>query len=138
MCALQFLYAKVLNLAPPWIKSLTEAIARAASPARIAQLSKPPSGTRTRNSPPAIPSTLSPRFCYSYFALYGDPLLNTEIDPYPDGYLARLAEAGVDGVWLQAVLYKLAPFPWDIGYSSHYQCMGHDGDQGKDHTGTGG
>jgi len=60
------------------------------------------------------------RFCYSYFALYGDPLLEASADPYPDGYLARLAQAGVNGVWLQAVLYKLAPFPWDPGRSAQY------------------
>jgi hypothetical protein len=53
------------------------------------------------------------RFCYSYFALYGDPLLEPDPDPYPDGYLARLSQTGVNGVWLQAVLHKLAPFPWD-------------------------
>jgi alpha-glucuronidase len=40
-------------------------------------------------------------------------LLGDELDPYPEGYLARLAQAGVNGVWLQAVLYKLAPFPWE-------------------------
>ena len=61
------------------------------------------------------------KFCYSYFALYGDPLLETEADPYPEGYLARLANAGVTGVWLQAVLYKLAPFPWDPERSLRYQ-----------------
>ena len=61
------------------------------------------------------------RFCYSYFAVYGDPLLDSSNDPYPDGYLARLAAAGVDGVWLQAVLYKLAPFPWDAKLSEHYE-----------------
>jgi hypothetical protein len=53
------------------------------------------------------------RFCSSYFALYGDPLLTPELDPYPDGYLARLAAAGVNGVWLQGVLSKLAPVPWE-------------------------
>lgn len=58
-----------------------------------------------------------PRFCYSYFALYGDPLLDKRLDPYPDGYLARLAELGVNGIWLQAVLYKLAAFPWQPGLS---------------------
>ena len=63
----------------------------------------------------------SPRFCYSYFALYGDPLLETEADPYPDGYLARLAAAGVDGVWLQGVLHKLAPFPWDPKLSARHE-----------------
>ena len=29
--------------------------------------------------------------------------------------------SGVDGVWLQAVLYKLAPFPWDTSYSARYK-----------------
>ncbi len=61
------------------------------------------------------------RFCYSYFALYGDPLLEPDLDPYPDAYLARLASAGVTGVWLPAVLYKLAEFPWQPGLSEHWQ-----------------
>jgi len=74
-----------------------------------------------RRAKKAPPSPLSPRFCYSYFALYGDPLLETEADPYPDGYLARLAAAGVDGVWLQAVLSKLAPNPWDPAASARYE-----------------
>lgn len=58
-------------------------------------------------------SGFSPRICHSYFALYGDTLLNPDPAPYPDGYLQRLAKLGVDGVWLQGVLYTLAPFPWD-------------------------
>lgn len=53
-----------------------------------------------------------PRYLYSYFALYGDPLADPELDPFPDGYLARLAELGVNGVWLQAVLNKLVP--WEL------------------------
>lgn len=53
-----------------------------------------------------------PRFCYSYFALYGDPLLSPEADAYPEAYLAKLADIGVNGVWLQAVLHKLAPNRW--------------------------
>src|SRR5262249_49919441 len=77
-----------------------------------------PMPVRSRRAAPVpkertIGAAPSPRFCYSYFALYGDPLLDTGIAPYPEGYLARLAESGVDGVWLQAVLSKLAPFPWD-------------------------
>lgn len=63
-------------------------------------------------------SAFSPRFCYSYFALYGDPLLEREADPYPEGYLEKLAAAGVDGVWLQAVLSQLAPNPWDPAASA--------------------
>jgi len=66
-------------------------------------------------------SSDSLRFIYSYFALYGDPLLEKAADPFPDGYLARLAQAGVNGVWLQGVLYKLAPFPWEPELSVNYQ-----------------
>jgi len=49
------------------------------------------------------------RFIYSYFALYGDPLMNPELEPYPDGLLERLAALGVNGVWLHTVLRDLAP-----------------------------
>jgi hypothetical protein len=84
----------------------------------VKDLSRPP---RTAGARPAGSSTFSPRYCYSYFALYGDPLLDPSLDPYPDGYLARLAASGVDGVWLQAVLTRLAPFPWDARQSEHYE-----------------
>lgn len=49
------------------------------------------------------------RYLYSYFALYGDPLLDPGIDPFPDGYLEKLTQAGINGVWIQAVLSTLAP-----------------------------
>jgi hypothetical protein len=49
------------------------------------------------------------RYLYSYFALYGDPLFEAEVDPFPDGYLEKLARTGVNGVWLQCVLNTLAP-----------------------------
>ena len=52
---------------------------------------------------------LNPRYIYPYFALYGDPLMDEEIDPIPDGYLEKLGRKGVNGVWLQAVLRNLAP-----------------------------
>jgi hypothetical protein len=73
--------------------------------------------------PKAAPSksVYQPRYCYSYFALYGDTLLDTSIDSYPDGYLEKLAEIGVDGVWLQAVLYRMAPYPWDPSMSEHWE-----------------
>ena len=73
------------------------------------------------HSVPAAHPDRALRFCYSYFALYGDPLLEPETDPYPDGYLARLAESGVNGVWLQGLLRKLAPFPWDPARSSRHE-----------------
>jgi hypothetical protein len=83
----------------------------------VADLSAPPPASSRPRPTPGEPL----RFCYSYFALYGDPLLDAASAPYPDGYLARLAEAGVNGVWLQAVLYKLAPFPWEPKLSAQYE-----------------
>jgi hypothetical protein len=41
--------------------------------------------------------------------VYGDPLSNPKLDPYPDGFLERLSAVGVNGVWLHAVLRDLAP-----------------------------
>src|SRR6185437_6756994 len=46
--------------------------------------------------------------CYSYFGVFGDPLINTSLDPYPDGLLARLAAVGVNGVWMHVVLNQMA------------------------------
>lgn len=82
----------------------------------VADLSRQPSQPSTLNSQPSS----SLRFCYSYFALYGDPLLEKHADPYPEGLLVRLAQAGVNGVWLQAVLHKLAPCPWEPERSARY------------------
>ncbi len=62
-----------------------------------------PLGTITRRT------IWSPRFLYSYFALYGDPLMEPETDPFPDAYLERLARMGISGVWIQGVLNTLAP-----------------------------
>ena len=49
------------------------------------------------------------RLVYSYLAVYGDPLSNPKLDPYPDGFLERLSAVGVNGVWLHVVLRDLAP-----------------------------
>ena len=84
----------------------------------VKELSRPPKDAGARS---AGTSAFSPRYCYSFFALYGDPLLDPSLDPYPEGYLARLAASGVDGVWLQAVLTRLAPFPWDAQQSEGYK-----------------
>lgn len=78
---------------------------------------------------PAEPSFLPDRdsqgapraLCYSYFGLYGDPLLDPHCDPYPDGYLARLAACGVDAVWLQGLLTRLAPFPWEPNLAARWE-----------------
>ncbi|WP_141504719.1 hypothetical protein [Paenibacillus luteus] len=50
------------------------------------------------------------RIIYSYSALYGDPLLAPELNPFPDDLLERLSETGINGIWLQSVLYSLVPW----------------------------
>ncbi len=57
----------------------------------------------------AQPGRFHLRFIYSYFAMYGDPLSDPALDPYPDGLLGRLADVGASGVWLHTVLRTLAP-----------------------------
>jgi len=52
---------------------------------------------------------VSLRLVYSYLAVYGDPLSDPGLDPYPGGFLERLAAVGVNGVWLHVVLRDLAP-----------------------------
>lgn len=52
---------------------------------------------------------LETSYLYSYVALYGDPLMEEDIDPFPAAYLEKLARLGVNGVWLQGVLRQLSP-----------------------------
>ena len=52
------------------------------------------------------------RFIYSYFALYGDPLIDEKLDPFPDKLLQEYANYGVNGVWMQGVLYQLCEYPF--------------------------
>ncbi len=59
--------------------------------------------TTTPNAPPAF------RMAYSYFAVYGDPLLDPTLDPYPDELLRELSGQGVNAVWLHIVLRQMAP-----------------------------
>ena len=68
-----------------------------------------PAAARRAAVPPVDSERQSLRFIYSYFAVYGDPLLNPELDPYPDGLLQRLSALGINGVWLHVVLRDLAP-----------------------------
>lgn len=88
-----------------------EAIRSAAEPRFdfVRQLSSPlPEPAASRHEPEAD-QPVSLRFVYSYLAVYGDPLLDASVDPYPDGFLQRLAAVGVNGVWLHVVLRDLAP-----------------------------
>lgn len=51
----------------------------------------------------------SPRYIYSYCAQYGDPLLDSELESYPEGLLQKLSQQGIDGIWVHTVLRQLAP-----------------------------
>ncbi|MBL7646609.1 MAG: hypothetical protein JNK74_10510 [Candidatus Hydrogenedentes bacterium] len=63
----------------------------------------------------------NPRFCAPYFGLYGDPLEHSDIDPFPPAYLERVKASGVSGIWIPALLYQLAPFPWEPEKSEGYE-----------------
>jgi hypothetical protein len=58
---------------------------------------------------PARTGQEGPRFLSSYFGTFGDPLADGAADSFPVGLLARLADSGVNGVWLHVVLRQLAP-----------------------------
>jgi hypothetical protein len=137
-----FLYIKLGMLKPkcaPIVYALPDAkalerekeiarVVREAFPQGVGISQDPPLGfiKRLEGTPEEQPMAnlkfnLTPRFCFSYFGLTGDPFLGKSEDIYPDGYLARLAARGVDGVWLQGVLYTLAPFPWDPKFSNRYE-----------------
>ena len=61
------------------------------------------------------------RYIYSYCGLYGAPLdVDTQIS-FPDALLREYARVGANGVWLQGVLYKLTPFPFEPSQSEGYQ-----------------
>ena len=49
------------------------------------------------------------RFIYSYFALFGDPLLNDDLEIFPEGLLERYSTLGVNGLWMHVLLRDLAP-----------------------------
>lgn len=60
----------------------------------------------------SVQDTDNLRTVYSYFALYGDPLADPSLDPFPEALLADYAKMGVKGVWLQGLLYQLVEFPF--------------------------
>ncbi len=61
------------------------------------------------------------RMVYSYFALYGDPLMEDDANPFPDKLLREYAEYGINGIWFQAVLYQLVEFPFAPELSRGYE-----------------
>lgn len=77
---------------------------------------RPAPQAQSQGTPPSKPQPAAGpgaadglRYIYSYFGIFGDPLLDATVDPYPDGLLQRLSEVGVNGVWMHVVLRQLAP-----------------------------
>lgn len=52
------------------------------------------------------------RMIYSYQGLYGNVFDADTAVSFPDELLAKYAELGINGIWMQAVLYKLVRFPF--------------------------
>jgi len=72
----------------------------------LQEFQRPPRRSSSENRASKAP----PRITYSYCAVYGDPLLDASLDPYPDRMLEQYAEVGINGIWLQGILYTLVPW----------------------------
>ena len=55
------------------------------------------------------------KIVYPYFATYGDALLDKDMTTYPEEMFRRLAEVGVNGIWIHTVLRTLVE-PDDKGF----------------------
>lgn len=65
--------------------------------------------------------TDSLRMIYPYFALYGDTLIDESIDPFPERLLSEYAKAGINGIWMQGILYQLVEFPFEPSMSEGWE-----------------
>lgn len=68
-----------------------------------------------------LPNGNSLKMVYPYFALYGDALIDESIEPLPERILKEYAEAGINGIWMQMVLYQLIEFPFEPSLSKGWE-----------------
>lgn len=61
------------------------------------------------------------RYIYSFCGLYGDVLDKDGDISFPEPLLREYAKKGINGLWIQAVLYKITPFPFDESLSEGWQ-----------------
>ena len=63
------------------------------------------------------------RIVYSYCALYGDTFADRTLidESFPDELLSAYQSLGVTGVWTQAVLYTLTPYPFAPALSEGWE-----------------
>jgi hypothetical protein len=60
---------------------------------------------------PSMASEFDLRLLYDYAAPYGDTLLDDPAEMFPEGLFEQYRALGVNGIWLQSILYTLVPFP---------------------------
>lgn len=53
------------------------------------------------------------RIIYSFCGLYGDVLDKDSNISFPDELIKGYARQGINGVWIQGIFYKIAPYPFD-------------------------
>lgn len=77
----------------------------------------------TESSTDGDESIFKHRVIYSYCALYGDTFLDRELIDvsFPDEMLSRYKAVGINGVWTQMILSKVAPYPFDPAASEGYE-----------------
>lgn len=61
------------------------------------------------------------RIIYSFCGLYSDVLDVDNSVSFPEELLKEYAKRGINGVWIQAVLYKLVPFKYDESLSEGWE-----------------
>lgn len=61
------------------------------------------------------------RFLYSFCSLYTDVLDKDTRISFPDALLEGYGRRGINGVWIQAILYQLAPYPFDESVSRGWE-----------------
>jgi hypothetical protein len=70
----------------------------------------------------AVATAFKYRIIYSYCAIYGDTFIDKDLIDlsFPDEMLAAYCNLGINGIWTQAVLSKLAPYPFDMSLSEGF------------------
>jgi hypothetical protein len=76
---------------------------------------------RTLSTNIADPPRFKNRIAYSYCALYGDTFTADTDYSFPESLLSAYESVGVNGIWCQAVLYTLAPFPFEPEMSKGWE-----------------
>ena len=61
------------------------------------------------------------RFIYAFSSLYSDVLDKDLTISFPDELLEGYGRRGINGIWIQGILYELAPYPFDPALSSGWE-----------------